>query len=55
MLATHALSKIYANNVAVNKLELEVKAGKVLGFLGPNEACICRQICEERKPSQRIT
>ena len=36
MLATQVLSKVYANKVAVNNLELEVKAGEVLGFLGPN-------------------
>lgn len=36
MLATQALSKVYANKVAVNNIDLEVKAGEVLGFLGPN-------------------
>ncbi|MDM5247610.1 ATP-binding cassette domain-containing protein [Lysinibacillus sp. G4S2] len=36
VLAIHSLSKVYTDKIAVNNLELAVKGGEVLGFLGPN-------------------
>lgn len=35
---THALTKRYGKQVAVNGLTLEVKPGEIFGFLGPNGA-----------------
>jgi len=35
---THELTKRYGNQVAVNRLTLEVKPGEIFGFLGPNGA-----------------
>jgi len=32
------LQRFYGNNVAVNKVDLQLKAGEVLGLLGPNGA-----------------
>jgi len=35
---THELTKRYGNQVAVNRLTLDVKPGEIFGFLGPNGA-----------------
>ncbi len=35
---THGLRKVYKSTVALDALDLEVKAGEVFGFLGPNGA-----------------
>ena len=35
---THALRKVFGDNVAVKSLTLQVKRGEVFGFLGPNGA-----------------
>lgn len=36
VLAVHGLTKRFGTNVAVDKLDLTIQRGKVLGFLGPN-------------------
>ena len=38
MILTQKLTKKYGNHVALVDLDLEVKAGEILGFLGPNGA-----------------
>ncbi len=38
MITTHALSKWYGSQPAVRDLEIEISAGRVVGFLGPNGA-----------------
>jgi ABC-2 type transport system ATP-binding protein len=38
VLATHDLSKRYAERLAVDRLSLEVRRGEIVGFLGPNGA-----------------
>ncbi|MBN1536848.1 MAG: ABC transporter ATP-binding protein [Anaerolineales bacterium] len=38
MIITENLTKKFAENIAVNRLTLEVKKGEVFGFLGPNGA-----------------
>lgn len=38
MIKIEELSKLYKENLAVNKLTLEIKSGVVTGFLGPNGA-----------------
>ena len=38
IIETHALSKRYGNQFALKELNLEVRAGEVLGYLGPNGA-----------------
>ncbi len=38
MLATHSLSKSFGAQLAVDHLDLEVRAGEIFGFLGPNGA-----------------
>jgi ABC-2 type transport system ATP-binding protein len=38
VIETHALTKAYDRNVAVDQLELQVMRGEVFGFLGPNGA-----------------
>ncbi|MGH7666396.1 MAG: ABC transporter ATP-binding protein [Candidatus Dormibacteria bacterium] len=38
VLATHSLSKSFGAQLAVDHLELEVRAGEIFGFLGPNGA-----------------
>lgn len=52
---TTALTKQFQKYTAVSGVNLQVRKGEIYGFLGPNGACICRQIYGERKPSQRIT
>ena len=38
IIETHDLTKVYGEQVAVNKLNLMIKQGEVFGFLGPNGA-----------------
>ncbi|MFQ5829955.1 MAG: ABC transporter ATP-binding protein [Candidatus Methylomirabilia bacterium] len=38
IIETHELTKRYGNQVAVDRLTLQVKPGEVFGFLGPNGA-----------------
>lgn len=38
MIKTEELTKVYNENIAVDRLSLEVDAGSVFGFLGPNGA-----------------
>ncbi|QPR69786.1 hypothetical protein MHB44_09685 [Lysinibacillus sp. FSL H8-0500] len=49
------LGKIYSTKTAVHPLSLAVQQGEIFALLGVNGASIYRQICEEGKPSQRIT
>jgi len=38
VIETHELTKAYGRQVAIDNLDLEVRAGEVFGFLGPNGA-----------------
>src|SRR5260221_4492110 len=38
VLRTHDLTKLYGSCVAVNQLNLEIRRGEIVGFLGPNGA-----------------
>ncbi|WP_235473333.1 hypothetical protein [Lysinibacillus macroides] len=49
------VTKDYGHGRGIFNVSFNVEKGTVYGFLGPNGACICRQICEEGKPSQQIT
>jgi len=55
IIQTNNLTKIYQEKEVISNVNMHVKKGEIYGFLGPNGACICRQIYGERKPSQQIT
>jgi len=55
IIQTNNLTKIYQEKEVISNVNMYVKKGEIYGFLGPNGACICRQIYGERKPSQQIT
>jgi ABC-type multidrug transport system ATPase subunit len=38
MLATKNLTKIFGRRVVVDKINLEIKQGEIVGLLGPNGA-----------------
>ncbi len=45
VLRTYDLTKHYGSRVAVNRLNLEVRRGEIVGFLGPNGAGKTTSIC----------